>query len=72
MIGRHHQRLLSLATLLTLVCCCFSAPGVASADLLLPPGHGVFTGLTGGSYPAFESEVGKHLAEQTARCEASA
>jgi hypothetical protein len=60
--GRHHRRLPSLATRLTLVCCCFSASGVASADLRLPPGHGVFTGLSGGSYSAFESEVGKHAA----------
>jgi len=71
-IGRYQRRLQSCALLLAFVCCCFSVPAVASADLLLPPGHGVFTGLTGGSYPAFESEVGKHLAEQTARCEASA
>ena len=34
----------------------------ARADLLMPPGHGVFTGLTGGSYQAFQGEVGKHPA----------
>jgi hypothetical protein len=34
----------------------------ARADPLLPPGHGVFTGLTGGSSQAFEAEVGKHPA----------
>jgi hypothetical protein len=36
--------------------------GQARADLLLPPGHGIFTGLTGGSSQAFEAEVGKHPA----------
>lgn len=30
--------------------------------MLLPPGRGVFTGLTGGSYPSFTGEVGKHPA----------
>jgi hypothetical protein len=44
-----------------LVCCCW-APAGAGADLLLPPGHSVFTGLSGGSYGAFEGEVGKHAA----------
>src|SRR3981081_3031687 len=34
-------------------------PGHASAQALLPSGNSVFTGLTGGSYPAFEHEVGK-------------
>jgi hypothetical protein len=34
----------------------------AQADLLVPPGHGVFTGLTGGSSKVFEAEVGKHPA----------
>src|SRR5665647_568655 len=34
----------------------------AQADLLVPPGQGVFTGLTGGSSKAFEAEVGKHPA----------
>jgi len=38
------------------------APSVAGAQELLPPGGGVFTGLTGGSYGAFSSEVGKHPA----------
>jgi hypothetical protein len=36
--------------------------GAARADLLLPPGHGIFTGLTGGSYSGFQGEVGKHPA----------
>ncbi len=44
-----------------LICCAWSAP-FARADALLPPGNGVFTGLTGGSYSAFESQVGKHPA----------
>ncbi len=34
----------------------------AGAELLLPPGNGVFTGLTGGSYPQFQRETGKHPA----------
>jgi hypothetical protein len=34
----------------------------ARADLLLPPAGGVFTGLTGGSYPSFQGQVGKHPA----------
>jgi hypothetical protein len=38
------------------------ATGQARAQALLPPGQGVFTGLTGGSYPAFQGEVGKHAA----------
>jgi hypothetical protein len=59
--GWHHRRLLSLAGLLASVCCCW-APSGAGADLLPPPGNGVFTGLSGGSYGAFESEVGKHPA----------
>ena len=42
--------------------CCLAVPAVAGADLLLPPGQGVFTGLTGGSYSGFTSEVGKHSA----------
>ena len=41
---------------------CLAAPAFAGADLLLPPGQGVFTGLTGGSYSGFTSEVGKHPA----------
>jgi hypothetical protein len=39
-----------------------AAPASAPADALLPPAGGVFTGLTGGSYPAFQREVGKHPA----------
>jgi hypothetical protein len=39
-----------------------AAPAGARADALLPGGHGVFTGLTGGSYQAFEGQVGKHPA----------
>ncbi|HEX5851569.1 MAG TPA: hypothetical protein VFY36_00610 [Solirubrobacteraceae bacterium] len=50
------------ALLLGLILCL--APSVASADVLLPPSGGVFTGLTGGSYDAFESQVGKHPAVQ--------
>ncbi len=38
------------------------APSAASADVLLPPAGAVFTGLTDGSYSAFESQVGKHPA----------
>jgi hypothetical protein len=34
----------------------------SGAQSLLPPGDEVFTGLTGGSYPAFQAEVGKHPA----------
>jgi hypothetical protein len=62
--GRYDNRwLLSWAGLLASVCCCWWwAPAGAAADVLLPPGHGVFTGLTGGSSSAFESEVGKHAA----------
>ena len=61
MTGRCHRRLVTWA-LLASVCCCGWAPAGASADLLLPSGHGVFTGLTGGSYGAFASQVGKHPA----------
>jgi hypothetical protein len=38
------------------------APSAASADVLAPPADGVFTGLTDGSYSAFEGQVGKHPA----------
>jgi hypothetical protein len=50
--------------LLGLVCCLVPclAPSGAEADVLLPPGSGVFTGLSGGSYSAYEHEVGKHPA----------
>ncbi len=56
------RRLPSPALLLAFVCGCCWAPAGAHADLLLPPGRGVFTGLTGGSYGAFQAEVGKHPA----------
>jgi hypothetical protein len=39
---------------------CGAARAPAGAEPLLPPGAGVFTGLTGGSYSAFTGEVGKH------------
>jgi hypothetical protein len=42
--------------------CTWLAPSLARAELLLPPGDGVFTGLTGGSYQAFQGQVGKHPA----------
>ena len=38
------------------------AASPSGAQSRLPPGGDVFTGLTGGSYPAFEAEVGKHPA----------
>jgi len=41
---------------------CALAAAQARAQELLPPGDGVFTGLTGGSAQAFASEVGKHAA----------
>jgi hypothetical protein len=47
--------------LATAVWCC-AAAAMARADVLTPPGQGVFTGLTGGSYGAFTSQVGKHAA----------
>ena len=43
------------------VWCCSLATG-ARADELLPPGQGVFTGLSGGSYGEFSQQVGKHPA----------
>jgi hypothetical protein len=63
-IGRHDRRVGRWAPLLALWTCgmCCWAPVGARADALLPPGRGVFTGLTGGSYPVFEREVGKHPA----------
>jgi hypothetical protein len=45
----------------TLACTLWTT-GRAGAQAFLPPGQGVFTGLTGGSYPAFQREVGKHAA----------
>jgi hypothetical protein len=50
------------ALLLFLILCL--APSAASADVLLPPSGGVFTGLTDGSYSEYESQVGKHPAVQ--------
>ena len=41
---------------------CLWGGETAGAQPLLPPGDGVFTGLTGGSYPAFQAQVGKHPA----------
>jgi hypothetical protein len=54
------RRVALLAPLLCL-CCCLT-PASAPADELLPPGGGVFTGLTDGSYSEFEHQVGKHPA----------
>jgi hypothetical protein len=48
--------------LAALACCIALGPVVARADVAMPPGSGVFTGLTGGSAQAFASEVGKHPA----------
>jgi hypothetical protein len=48
--------------LLAWVSSCWLAPTLAGADVLLPPGHGVFTGLSDGSYGAFTGQVGKHPA----------
>jgi hypothetical protein len=48
------------ALLLVLLCCL--APAGASAEELLPPAGGVFTGLSAGPYGQFEREVGKHPA----------
>jgi hypothetical protein len=48
-----------VAAMLALRLC---TPDSAPAQALTPPGYGIFTGLTGGSYPAFQSEVGKHAA----------
>ena len=56
------QRALLAIPLLAALACSSWSPPLAGADLLLPPGSGVFTGLTGGSYPAFQSQVGKHPA----------
>jgi hypothetical protein len=62
MTGPYHRRLLSRATLLAWMCCWCCVPAVASADVLLPPGRGIFTGLTGTPVGSFEREVGKHPA----------
>lgn len=63
MTYRCRRRRLCLALLPAFMCCCCSfVPAGAGADVLLPPGQGVFTGLTGGSYGAFTGEVSKHSA----------
>jgi hypothetical protein len=49
------------ALALTLASCLWM-PSAAQAGVFLPPGHGIFTGLTGGSYQSFQGEVGKHPA----------
>src|SRR5450759_2186570 len=54
-----HFMVTALAALLS--CLSLTSPD-AGAGVLLPPGNGVFTGLTGGSYPAFQAQVGKHPA----------
>ncbi|MGH2911984.1 MAG: glycoside hydrolase family 76 protein, partial [Solirubrobacteraceae bacterium] len=57
------RRLGALAGLVAASACCLSlACGPARAEPLTPPGHTVFTGLTGGSSSAFQAEVGKHPA----------
>ncbi len=50
------------AFLLALTACWGWFAAGARAEVLLPPGSSVFTGLTGGSYSAFSGEVGKHPA----------
>ncbi len=57
--SRLHMRLLGA---LTLTLCLGWCTGQADAEVLLPPGGAVFTGLTGGSYSTFSSEVDKHPA----------
>src|SRR3984893_8272308 len=42
--------------------CALLATADARAAALLPPGHGLFTGLTGGAYGTCQSQVGKHPA----------
>jgi len=56
------RRTLLAIPLLAVLACSSWPPPLAGADLLLPPGSGVFTGLTGGSYPSFGAQVGKHAA----------
>jgi hypothetical protein len=56
------RRVASSSLSLALLWCLWLVPSAASGDVLLPPGHGVFTGLTGGSYQVFQGEVGKHPA----------
>jgi len=48
-----------LAVALALAAC---IPAAARGAALLPPSDGVFTGLTSGSFDAFEHQVGKHPA----------
>jgi hypothetical protein len=52
---------LPMLVLLAFLLACL-APSAAGADSLLPSGRGVFTGLSGGSYQSFTSQVGKHPA----------
>lgn len=52
-------RLFSCLLLAVFACCFLSLRSVTRADVLLPPGHAVFTGLTGGSYSAFEHQLGQ-------------
>ena len=57
------RRLLLAGALATALSCWAAlAPSRAAAMPLLPPGHGVFTGLSGGSSQAFQQQVGKHAA----------
>jgi hypothetical protein len=42
--------------------CALLATAEARAAALLPPGHAILTGLTGGSHGTFQSQVGKHPA----------
>ncbi len=58
------RRIGAVAGLVSAILCCLwlLAYGAARAESLTPPGHSVYTGLTGGSSSAFETEVGKHAA----------
>lgn len=62
MTARDARRLLSRAFLPVFVCGCCWAPAGAGADVLLPPGHGVFTGVTGTPASVFAQQVAKHPA----------
>lgn len=53
-------RFLRAAALAVLALLAAASP--AAAQTLLPAGGGVLTGLTGGSYPDFQAQVGKHPA----------
>lgn len=55
-------RCFAVAVLVLCLGCAWLVCGQARADLLLPSGRGVFTGLSGGSSSDFEREVGKHPA----------